>query len=191
MSAVLVAGATGALGTEVVAALEAHRDEVRALVRDPARLPAGPRADVVVADARLRDEALDRACRGIDVVFSAMGATTSANRVQERTTFAAVDLRGNLNLLDAAKAAGVRKFVDVSVFNAQRLEHCEYVRVHEDVVRALQESGLEYTVVRANGFFSSYLELLDLARKGRVVLFGDGEARSNPIHERDLAQVCV
>lgn len=191
MTAVLVAGATGALGREVVAALTDHGDDVHALVRDPARLPDGQRAELVVADAREPGEALNRACRDMDVVFSAMGATTSTNRVTERTSFEDVDRRGNLNLLAAASAAGVQKFVYVSVFNAQRLGHLNYVRAHEDVVRALQDSGLDFTVVRANGFFSGYLELLDLARKGRVVLFGDGEARSNPIHERDLAQVCV
>ena len=53
------------------------------------------------------------------------------------------------------------------------------------------KSGLEYCIVRPNGFFSDMAEFYTMAKKGRVYLFGDGELKTNPIHGEDLASVCV
>ena len=59
-----------------------------------------------------------------------------------------------------------------------------------------QKDGLaymdvDYCIVRPNGFFSDMSEFFNMAKKGRVYLFGNGELRTNPIHGEDLAIVCV
>jgi len=77
------------------------------------------------------------------------------------------------------------------VLGGEKLRHLDYVRAHEQFVDALIASTLDHTIVRANGFFSSYLDLLEAARRGPVVMFGNGQARSNPIHEAELAAACV
>ena len=58
-------------------------------------------------------------------------------------------------------------------------------------VEQLKESGVEYCIVRPNGFFSDMSEFFNMAKRGRVYLFGNGELRANPIHGEDLATVCV
>lgn len=192
-STTLVAGATGSLGRRLIAELERRGQTARALVRDRARGAAlAPRSELVVGD--LTDERADLvgACRGARTVISVAGQSTASRRLSDRRGFLEVDYRGNVRLLEAAEAAGSERFLYVSVFDAARLPGLEYVDAHERFVERLRASEVEPTVVRANGFFSAYRELLELAAAGRrIPLFAGGSARSNPIHEADLAARCV
>ena len=185
---VLVAGATGHLGRELLAELRRRGHRTRALVRDPAKLGEGEADEVVVADAAT--DPLDDACRGAEVVFSALGATSRVDQ-GPRKRFRDTDTKPNLRLLEAAERAGVSRFAYVALLNGERLRGNEYAGAHEDVVDALRASPVAHTVIRANGFFSAYDEVLDLARKNRLRMFGDPEARSNPVHDADLAVACA
>jgi uncharacterized protein YbjT (DUF2867 family) len=190
---VLVAGASGSLGRQMLGALRRRGHAVRALARDPARLGAAARDadEVAVADAAEAGDALVRACEGVDAVFSALGGTTRFD-AGPNAPFRALDVPPNANLIGAAERAGVERFGYVSLFNADRLRGLEYVDAHEEVVERLHASGLAGTVVRANGFFSVYEELLPLARRGAAaVVGGDPEQRDNPIHQADLAEACA
>ena len=109
----------------------------------------------------------------------------------ERSNFRKVDYQGNLNLLAEAKRARVSKFVYVSLFGAHGLLQTEYAQAHEQFVRELAASGLAYAVVRPTGFFSMFNEILVMARRGYGVTFGDGSARTNPIHQSEVADACV
>jgi uncharacterized protein YbjT (DUF2867 family) len=102
-----------------------------------------------------------------------------------------VDYVGNHSLLQAAKAAGVRKFVYVSVFGAPGYAQTAYVRAHEDFAEELKASGLQFAILRPTGFFSAYAEFVRMAAKGPLPLVGGGKARTNPIHDADLAKICV
>src|SRR5687767_3307891 len=105
---VLVAGATGALGRHVVAALRARAYPVRALTRDPARaarlLGLEPAA-LVRADA-LVPATLRGAADGAAVVFSCAGASVQPSLGHGRRSFTAVDHPANANLLAEARRAG-------------------------------------------------------------------------------------
>ena len=183
---VLVAGASGHLGRELVAELRRRGHTVRALVRDRARAPEAD--DVVVADAAT--DPLEAAVRDIDAVFSVLGGTSRVDR-GPRKPFRELDTVPNLRLLRAAEGARAGRFAYVALLNGDRLRANPYAGAHEEVVDALVASPLPSTVVRANGFFSAYDEALDLARKGRLRLVGDPGARSNPIHDADLAHACA
>jgi uncharacterized protein YbjT (DUF2867 family) len=50
---------------------------------------------------------------------------------------------------------------------------------------------MDYTVIRPTGFFSFYITILKYAKQKRGLIIGTGECRTNPIHEIDLAGVCV
>ena len=69
--------------------------------------------------------------------------------------------------------------------------HLAITQAHEKVVAELQQSGLDYRIVRPCGYFSDMGVLYDMARKGRSFLVGEGTNLMNPIHGRDLAEVCV
>jgi uncharacterized protein YbjT (DUF2867 family) len=146
--------------------------------------------EVVIVDA-LRTRSLGRIADGVDAVFSCLGQTVSADLFIRRPGYLEVDLPGNLNLLRAATGAGVGRFVYVSVFGAERFPGVAYLDAHAQVAQAVKASGLSYAILEPTGFFSAFKEILNMARSNRALLFGDGRARSNPIHEGDLAEVCV
>ena len=61
------------------------------------------------------------------------------------------------------------------------------VDAHERVVAAMRD--LDGVVVRATGFYSAYAALLPMARRGFLIDIGSGHTRTNPIDERDLAEI--
>lgn len=185
---VLVAGATGYLGGFVAEEFKSRGYPVRALARSPKKLePIQHSLDEVVQSEITQPDTLEGVCDGIDVVFSSVGITKQKGNL----TFKDVDYQGNKNLLEVARQAGVRKFIYTSVFRGPSLLHLDIVKAHEDFVAALKGSGMDFTVVRPNGFFSDMGEYLRMAEKGRVYLIGSGNNRINPIHGADLAEVCV
>lgn len=189
---VLVAGASGRLGVEVVREFKARGARVRALGRSAARLEAvrGLADELCVADA-LDPRSLPPALEGVDRVFSCLGASVIPMPQYGARTFSRVDTPANRNLIQAAMEAGARKFVYVSVFGHDRLPRNDFIRGHERVVEALRASGLEYAVLRPTGFFSAMDEILLVASRGLLPEFNAGTPRTNPIHEADLALACV
>lgn len=188
MNRILVAGATGYLGGYVARALKARGYFVRAVARAPEKLDSlRPVPDEIVRAEVTRPDTLERVCDGIDAVFSSVGIT----RQNDGLSFRDVDYQGNVNLLRAARRAGVEKFIYVSVFNGPALRHLEIVKAHEDFVDELKKAGLEYAVIRPTGYFSDMGTFWEMARKGRVYLVGSGNSRVNPIHGADLAEICA
>ena len=193
---VLVAGSTGYLGRFVVREFKRRGHWVRTLARNPERLAEpGPFLAPAVRDQIddlfvghvTQPETLADLCDGIDVVFSSVGLT----RQKDGLTFHDVDYQGNRNILDRALEASVARFLYVSVYNAQLMEHLAIVKAHEDFVRALQASDLPHTILRPTGYFSDIGEYFQMAKSGRAYLIGDGKKHLNPIHGADLARVCA
>jgi uncharacterized protein YbjT (DUF2867 family) len=139
----------------------------------------------------MRPDTLDAALNGVDRVFSSLGASVIPIPRNGARTFTALDTPANRNLIQASVRLGVRKFLYVSVFGADRLPHRDFIRGHELVVDELRASGLDYAVVRPTGFFQSMEEILLVASRGLLPEFAGGVARTNPIHEADLAEFCV
>jgi uncharacterized protein YbjT (DUF2867 family) len=187
MGMVLVAGASGVLGREVARLFKQRGDTVRALSRQ--KTLDGPFDEVFTADAR-DPKALEGAAKGCELVFSCLGASVMPELSKGWLPYTSVDTPANLALVTESKRAGVKRFVYVGVYHCEQMRTLAYIRAHEDVVSALKLSGLSYSVVRPTGFFSALRGLLPLARKGPLPVFGSGETKSNPIDDRELAQVC-
>jgi uncharacterized protein YbjT (DUF2867 family) len=196
---VLVAGATGYLGKFAVQAFKERGYWVRALTRSEERLaePGPFTAPGIAPDdvdevfvGELTDPAtLDGLMDGIDIVFSSVGIS----RQRDGLTFEQVDYGCNHTLIELAEASGVTTFVYVSMQGADTPEIAQLAitKAHEKVVAELQASSLDHRIVRPCGYFSDMGALLSMAKKGRVLLVGDGSNQMSPIHGRDLAQVCV
>lgn len=187
---ILVAGASGLVGREVVRLLVEAGHAVRTLSQDEGRA-AALRAltdDVRIADAT-REGALRGVCDGVDVVVSALGAPVLPGRA--RRSYGEVDRVANERLVAEAARAGVRRFVYVGVFTTPAYAGSAYVRAHHDVERRISRSGLEHGFVRATGIFGALAELVPMARKGPVPLIGNGSAKTNPVHETDVAEAVI
>lgn len=192
-----MAGATGYLGKFAVRAFKQRGYRVRVLTRSRERLyEPGPFTAPALTDDDMDDvfvgevsrpETLAGLMDGIDIVFSSVGIS----RQRDGLTFEQVDYQCNRNLIDLCEGTGVRMFVYVSMQGAENIMQLAITRAHERVVEDLRQSGLEYRVVRPCGYFSDMGVLYDMAAKGRSFLVGEGNNRMNPIHGRDLAEVCV
>ncbi len=189
---VLVAGATGRLGRELVRHLKAQGYYVRALARDEARLQRFcPLADERLVVDVVKTEDLSWTCEGMDHVVSCVGASVIPSLRQGRKSFTEIDIQANLRLMEAASKNGVRRFVYLAVFTDGRLQENDFVRGHEEVVKHLRTSGLEYAVVRPTGFFAPLVKIMSDPSWGLIPEHRKGQARTNPIHEADLAAFCV
>jgi len=188
MKKILLAGATGYLGSYIARGLIKNSCDLRVIVRSPDKLHKKSLevADIFRAEVTQRDS-IKGCCEGVDTVISTVGIT----RQKDGLTYMDVDYQANLNLLQEAQASGVRKFVYVSVLNGDKLRHLKICDAKERFVERLKNSSLEYCVIRPNGFFSDMAEFYTMAKKGHVYLFGDGKQKTNPIHGEDLAAICI
>jgi uncharacterized protein YbjT (DUF2867 family) len=161
---------------------------VRALARNAARLESLSECiDEEFIGEVTDSNSLPGICKDIDIVFSSIGIT----KQKDNLTYMDVDYQGNKNLLEEAKKERISKFIYVSVFNAEKMINLKGIRAKVRFEKELKESGLDYSIVYPNGFFSDMLEYLQMAKKGKGYVFGSGEYKINPIHGEDLAEVCV
>jgi len=194
---VLIAGATGYLGKFVTQEFKRRGYWTRVLTRSVERLeergpftaPAISRDDVddVFVGEVTKPETLEGLMDGIDIVYSSVGIS----RQRDGLTFEQVDYQGNRNLIDLCARAGVKKFVYVSMQGAENILNLAITDTHERVVKDLQNSAMDYAIVRPCGFFSDMGMTLDMAKNGRVYLVGEGNNKMSPIHGADVAIVCV
>jgi uncharacterized protein YbjT (DUF2867 family) len=196
MKKVLVAGATGYLGRYAVQEFKNRGYWVRAVVRNAEKAKlAGPffspsidtLADEIFVGDATKPETIAAVCNDIDIVFSSLGMI-KPDFVHSNFD---VDYQGNLNILNIALKAGVKKFIYVSVFEAHRMMNIPNVQAHEKFVKELQAAKIESAIIRPTGYFSEIGQFVARTRKGYMLWVGDGYQRSNPIHGADLAKVCV
>ena len=183
---ILVAGGTGHLGIELVPLLTARGIPVRVVTRDPgrARQRLGEAPQFAKGDAR-SPHTLEAALKGVDAVVSAMtgfGPGAPGPR--------AVDYEGNLNLIRAAEAAGVRRFVLVSIHGATADHAMELWRMKHRAEEALRASRLDWVIVRPNAFMELWAEIVGgpIFKDGKATVFGRGDNPINFNSAKDVAR---
>jgi uncharacterized protein YbjT (DUF2867 family) len=182
---ILVAGGTGHLGTELIPRLCARDSHVRVLTRNPER--AGERLGDAPEFARgdVRDSrSLTAAMHGVDTVVSAVtgfGPGGIGPRV--------VDFEGNGNLIRAAEAVGVRRFVLLSMHDARADHPLELARMKCRAEAAVRASRLDWTIVRPTAFMALWTGIVGdpIVNKGKTTVFGRGDNPINFISEHDVA----
>ena len=184
---ILVVGSTGLVGGMITQMLLDQGRPLRLLVR-----PASDYRRFVTAGAEttlgdLKDPAsVAAACRGIDTVIT----TASAGSRGGDDTAQTVDLEGNANLIEAARAAGVNQFIFVSALIARPDLPVPVPRAKALTEATLRESGLTYTIVAANAIADVMFPLVvgyPLSVGKPVTLVGEGRRRHSYIAARDVA----
>lgn len=182
---VVVAGATGRTGQLVVKHLRAEGFEVRAMVRslEKGKSVLGDNVAMVQADVT-QPSSLGPLLDGADFVISAIGrAGESSPEV--------VDYGGSVALIDAAKAAGIKKFIMVTSggvtwkihpLNLMSNNVLKWKRKAEIYLRA---SGLTHVIVRPNGGLS------DDPAGANTITFRQNDTFGGKISRDDVAVVCV
>ncbi|WP_291728919.1 SDR family oxidoreductase [Bernardetia sp.] len=184
---VLLAGATGYLGKFITQELIERGYETKIVVRKKEKVKLNaPNLEIIEAQVT-KPESLKDICKNVDIVISTVGIT----RQKDGLTYMDVDYQANANLIDEAKKSRVKKFIYISVLNGEKLRNLKICEAKEKLGDYLKTSGLDYCIIRPNGFFSDMADFLKMAKGGKVYLFGDGELKLNPIHGKDLAKEVV
>lgn len=189
---VLVAGASGALGIEISKILKSKDVPMRALVHssEGANKVSPYTSDIWRADASEGTSEIKDITKDISIVVSAMGQSVSLFS-SHGNSFMEIDFFGNNNILDDAKKNGVQRFVYVSIKGADQGSEFRIAKAHKRFEDALRASGIDHTIIRPVGFFSGLNDLAIMAKRKIVPIVGDGKARTNSIHQKDLAQFVV
>ena len=179
------------LGTEILKILHQTDYRVRTLVRHPEQQATVlPFCDEVFVGDATDPESLRGACQGTDIVLTTIGKSVSLF-TNSTASFHDIDYQANLNLLHEAQAAGVNRFVYISIFGSETSPKLRVGWSQELFARQLMRSGLDHTIIKPVGFFSGLHDLIIMGSKGFVITPGNGEPLTNAIHQRDLAQVCA
>lgn len=187
MKSHLVVGATGFLGGLITRRLLEKDTDVRILVRPNSNfmplIEIG--AQPVIGD--LKDpRSLDQACEGIDVVITTANSAQRGGRDNPET----VDCRGNRDLIDAAKAAGVVQFVFVSAVSSDRNSPFPFLRARAETEAYLRKTGMIYTILAPDILFEIWGGMIigeHLANGLPVTLVGQGNVRHSFVSAPDVA----
>lgn len=176
---ILVTGATGNNGVEIVKRLAAQNVQVRAMVRhrERARAIAVPNVEVVQGDFD-RPETLLAVLAGVERAFL---LTNSSERAQAQ----------QIALIDAAQQSGVKQIVKLSQFAADANSPVRFLRYHAAVEAALRSSGIAYTFLRPNLFMQGLLNFRSTIATQSTFYAAAGDAKVSVVDVRDIADVAV
>jgi uncharacterized protein YbjT (DUF2867 family) len=172
---IVVVGATGTVGREVVRLLTQQGEQVGAVTRDPgaARFPDGVR---VYGGDPSQPETLEAQLGDIDAIL-----------ISPRAAGAGIG-----GLLELAKARGARRAVLLSAVTVTHpAGEARFADGYRNAERAMQASGLEWTVLRCTDFDANALAWAPQIQHGGVVRGAYGSAKTSPIHERDIGAVAA
>jgi uncharacterized protein YbjT (DUF2867 family) len=177
---ILVTGATGLNGSELVRRLSARGVPVRGLVRNSAKaaaLAALPKVEIVEGDMA-RPQTLAAALRGVDRAMLISSSDAAMLEIQS-------------NFIAAAKSAGVKHVVKLSGIMPELDSPFRFARMHGEIERRLEASGLAFTHLRAGEFMTSYFrQVPSILAKGALFLPMEN-ARIASIDIGDIAEVAA
>jgi nucleoside-diphosphate-sugar epimerase len=201
---VAVSGGSGFTGGALVRRIEEDGYPVRTLVRDPAKVSL-PGVEVIGGDLTDK-EALRRLVEGADTVFHIAAMFRTEGRLED---FVEVNERGTQALLEAAKAAGVRRFVYCSTIGVHGTvadtpsdetapynprDHYQTTKLAAELAcRAEGEKGeIEVVVIRPCSIYGPgdvrMLKIFQMVQKGVFLFVGNGRPNFHPVYIDDLVQ---
>lgn len=180
-----VTGGTGFVGSHLLRMALQQGLDVRALTRGW----KPPEDEISWVDGALdRPEALLKLCTGADAVIHIAGLINGSKQA-----FDTVNVGGTAAMIDAARKAGVRRFIHISSLAAREPELSNYGASKAKSERLVAASGLEWTIIRPPAVYGpgdrETLELFKMARRGFVALPPSG--RFSVIHVEDLCRLIL
>ena len=185
---VVLAGAFGNLGADIFRSLVKEGHEVVALDMMTRDIGVSENSYTFKKIDVTKPETLKGTCDGADVVITTVGLTKGSPTVSNYD----IDYQGNLNILNEAKAAGVKRFTYISVIKADKapkvpMLHAKYLFEEE-----LKKSGLTYVIHRPTGYFYDIVKVFrPMIEKGEVTLLGKKPVHANVISTEDFGEFIV
>jgi uncharacterized protein YbjT (DUF2867 family) len=176
---ILITGATGTVGSEVIKQLATQSVLVRAVTRDLRKAQEGAHTHIEFVQGDFDDhETMRRACAGVERAFL---LTNSTDRAEEQ----------QVAFTRVAQQSGVRHIVKLSQLHADPNAPQRFLRYHGVVEEAIQASGLTFTFLRPNLYMQGLLNFRQSIREKSSFFAAAGDARISIVDVRDLADVAV
>ncbi len=187
MKKVVLAGAYGNLGADIFKALLAAGYGV--VAADMIERDIGVSGNFTFKKIDVtKPETLKGLCDGADAIISTVGLTKTSATV----TNYQIDLQGNVNLLNEAKAAGVKQFSYISVIKADKAPKVPMLHAKYLFEQELKNSGLNWVITRPTGYFYDIVKVFKpMVEKGEVTLLGKKPVHANVISTEDFADFLV
>lgn len=184
---VVLAGAYGNLGSDIFKELLKQGHEV--VAADMAQRDIGAEGNYIFKKIDVTNpETLKGLCDGADVVITTVGLTKTSASV----TNYQIDYQGNLNILNEAKAAGVKHFTYISVIKADKAPKVPMLHAKYLFEQELKKSGLTWVIHRPTGYFYDIVKVFKpMVEKGEVTLLGKKPVHANVISTEDFAEFIV
>lgn len=181
---ILIAGGTGMLGEPVARRLQAEGHTIRLLARSPAKARARFGDSVQIVQGDVEDpESITQAiagCEGVHINLNGGPAWSDYDRIEHR---------GTAKVAQAAAAAGVRHLTYLAGISAYpHNAHFPPTAAKLKAIEAIKNTGISYTVFRAQWFFES---LPMFVKNGRAVLLGRMSHRWRWLAAADYARMVV
>ena len=186
---IAITGASGFVGREVVRQARAAGLPVRVIVREPRHAPA----DVEVFHGNvIHAPSLEGAFTGCKAVIHLVGIINE----WKENTFQRTHVQATLNVLDAAKRAGVKRYVQMSALGTRADAPSRYHQTKWEAEEAVRKSGLAWTIIRPSLIYGPGDRSVNvLAQTVRLAPFvpvlGDGRAKIQPVAVEHVAQSFV
>jgi uncharacterized protein YbjT (DUF2867 family) len=187
---ILITGITGFVGSHLAARLTAEGHHVRGLVRKPdARGHLAQNVQVELAQGDItKPDTLSNAMRGMDAVAHLVAIPYESGSA----TFQAINAQGTRNVVQAAQAAGVKRFIQQSALAADSKSPYAYLRSKGEGEDAVRASNLDWTIFRPSVLVGEEDEFANALARWLVItplvfpLVGNGLARFQPLWIEDM-----
>ncbi len=197
----IVFGASGFLGSHVAEALSTDGYRVRLFDRSPSSYQRHDQ-EMIVGDVMNLEE-VTKAAQGAAVVYNFAAIADIDEAHEKPLATAAVNILGNLNVLEAARLAGARRFIFASSVYVYS-ESGSFYRASKQAAERFIETyhdryGLDYTILRYGSLYGRrtdarngiYRMLHEAVEKRSITYRGSGEAIREYIHAEDAARMSV
>jgi NADH dehydrogenase len=195
---ILVTGATGFVGKEIVSQLKKSGYAVRVLVREPERWKAWASElgiDLVQGDVT-EPHSLKGCCEGVTAVIHLVGIIVP----RKKNTFETVHVQGTANMLAEAERAGVQRWIHMSALGTRQGARSRYHQTKWQAEERVRASSMAWTIFRpsliygkGDGFTSTFIRMLRLPVVGKLALpcIGDGKTNFHPVAVDEVAHCFV
>ncbi len=176
---ILITGATGTVGSEVVKQLATRQVRFRAMVHTPSKAAAVRLPGVEIVQGDFGDVAsLTAALSSVDKVFLVSGPSPDQVRLENA-------------VIDACARAGVQHLVKSSIFGADPEAEIPFLRWNGEIEGHLAQSGMAHTILRPNIFMQYVLQVTSSGLREGTLSFPVSEGRISLIDARDIGEVAA
>ena len=180
---ILIVGATGTLGRQVARRALDEGYKVRCLVRSPKKAAFLKEWGAELAPGNLcQPQSVQSALEGVDAVIDAATAKATDNLSMKQ-----VDWDGKVALIQAAKAAGVKRYIFFSILDAEKYSNVPLMEIKRCTELFLSEAGMNYTILRLSGFMQGLIGQYGIPILENQAIWVTGE--SSPIAYMDTQDI--